>query len=209
MNTFESTLLWVTDHGYQILLVLLVVALLVRNAEARRKIVRALLVLGGIVTGCVFVAAAYGKLKPVPGFHWSWPGSVKLSLLEFARQVDSYQMLSPGLVNFIAHVLPFFELFLGLWLISCIAQRFSGLLATLALCGFMAAITTAYFRGLKIDCGCGIGPPEEVGPRALLRDGLKFLLPALIVTIGAFWMRRRSSVREVPGAQAASAPSAS
>lgn len=191
MSKLGSLLRWVTDHGYQVLLVGLVVVFCVREPRSRRKIVRALLIVGGLVVGCVFLAAAYGKMKPPAGFAWSWPSSVRISLAWFAIQVESYQILPSGIANAVAHFLPYFELFLGLWLVSCIGQRFSSLLASLALCGFMIAIASAYFRGLKIDCGCGIGPPEEVGPAALLRDGLKFLLPALLVTVGAFWIHRK------------------
>lgn len=199
MSTLGSLLQWVTDHGYQALLAGVVAALCIRNPQTRRKFVHVLLIVGGLVVGSVFLAAAYGKMKPLPGMAWSLP-SVKTHLAWFAIQVDSYQILSPTAANVVAHSLPYFELFLGLWLISSIGQRFSSLIASLAIIGFMIAITSAYLRGLKIDCGCGIGPPEEVGPAALLRDGLRFLLPAVLVAIGAFWIRRK------PRASGSSAP---
>lgn len=197
MTALGSVLQWVTDHGYQVLLAGLVVILCVRNLQTRRKVVRAWLILGGLVVGSVFLAAAYGKMKPLPGMPWS-RASIKTSLAWFTIQVDSYQILSPAAGNAVAHFLPYFELFLGLWLVSGIGQRFSSLVASLAIVGFMIAITSAYLRGLKIDCGCGIGPPEEVGPAALLRDGLKFLLPAILVTIGAFWIRRQPGATSSP-----------
>jgi uncharacterized membrane protein YphA (DoxX/SURF4 family) len=143
--------------------------------------------------GSIFLTAAYGKLKPLPGFAWSWR-SARISISMFAIQVESYQILSPGTANLVAHLLPFFEIFLGLWLVSGIGRRFSSLLAALVLCGFMIAISYAYHKGLKIDCGCGVGPPEEAGPAALLRDGLKFLLPTLILLGGSFWIRRKPNV---------------
>jgi len=200
MSALGQILLWLTDHGYQLLLAGVVAVLLVRNPQSRRKVVQVLLVLGGIIVGSVFLAAAYGKMKPPDGFPWSW-SSMRISLAWFAIQVDSYKLLPPSLVNAVAHFLPYFELFLGAWLVTCIWQRFSAPIAAVAICGFMVAITTAYFRGLKIDCGCGIGPPEEVGPAALLRDGLKFLLPAVLVTIGRYWLRRQSRSTAVPAAE--------
>ena len=199
MNAFESSLLWITNHGYQLLLAGLVAVFFVKEPRVRRNAVRALLILGGIVVGSVFIAAAYGKMKPMPGLDWTF-GSVKLSLAMFAMQVDSYEMLPPWAVNGIAHFLPYFELFLGIWLVTGILRRYAGVVASLALCGFMIAITTAYFRHLNINCGCGIGPPEQVGPDALVRDGLRFLLPALLVTFGAFWLRRQ------PKAETTTAP---
>lgn len=157
---------------------------------ARGRAGRILLLVGRIALAAIFLVAAYGKLKPQFAEPWS-PGSVRVSLSMFAMQVDSYQMLPLWAVNTVAHFLPFFELFLGLWILSGIALRYSSLLSTLALCGFMAAIASAYHRGLQINCGCGIGPAEQVGPGALVRDGLKFLPLALAVTIGAFWLHRK------------------
>ena len=188
MNALGSLLTQLAEFGYLLVLAGLLAAFCIRDRERRRSVVRILLIFGGIVVGSIFLAAAYGKMKPLPGFAWSWP-SVRTSISLFAMQVESYQVLSARASNTVAHWLPFFELFVGLWLASGMARRFSSLVASLALCGFMIAIASAYFRGLKIDCGCGIGPPEQAGPAALARDGLKFLLPTLVVMIGSFWIR--------------------
>lgn len=107
-------------------------------------------------------------------------------------QVDAYQILPPSGVRLASQLLPFFELFLGLWILSGIGLRFSSLLSILAFCGFIGAIAWAYHRDLIIPCGCGIGPDEQVGPRALIRDGLAFLPLAIAVTVGSFRTRRKS-----------------
>ncbi len=190
MTTLGSVLTWLAEYGFIFVLAGLVAAICVRDRVKRADFVRILLVFGGILVGSIFLAAAYGKMKPLPGFPWSYH-SIKTSLALFAIQVESYQVLSARAANAVAHVLPFCELLLGIWLVSGIARRFSSLVASLAICAFMIAITSAYRRGLKIDCGCGIGPPEEAGPAALLRDGLRFLLPTLIVMTGAFWIQRQ------------------
>lgn len=193
MDALGSVLNWLAEWGFIFVIAGLIVFLCVRKPPQRRYFMRALLLVGGIVVGSIFVTAAYGKLKPLPGFPWTWP-SIKTSIALFAIQVESYQVVSAGTSNTIAHILPFAELFLGLWLISGILRRYSSLIACLAFCGFMIAIYSAYQRGLKIDCGCGVGPPQEAGPGALLRDGLRFLLPALIVCFGAFWIRKHPVV---------------
>ena len=90
----------------------------------------------------------------------------------------------------VTRCLPFFELLLGVWLLSGVGLRYSSVASLLSLCIFMTAIAWAYHKGLTIKCGCGIGQDEEVGPGAIIRDGLKFLPIALAVTFGAFWRRQ-------------------
>jgi uncharacterized membrane protein YphA (DoxX/SURF4 family) len=202
MNALGSLLTWLAEHGYAFILAALVATFCIRDPQKRHSLVRILLIFGGILVGSIFLAAAYGKLKPLPGFAWSWR-SARISISMFAIQVESYQILSPAAANLVAHLLPFFEIFLGLWLASGVGRRFSSLAAAFVLCAFMIAISYAYHKGLKIDCGCGIGPPEQAGPAALLRDGLKFLLPTLLLLAGTFWIRRKPGALSVSGAPAA------
>ncbi|MGH9686746.1 MAG: MauE/DoxX family redox-associated membrane protein [Candidatus Acidiferrales bacterium] len=192
MDALGIFLNWLAEWGVVFVVGDAIAVFCARNPAQRRSLMRALLIGGGIVLGSIFLAAAYGKLKPLPGFPWSW-ASIKTSIALFAIQVESYQVVSSSTANAIAHIMPFVELFLGIWLISGIWRRYSSLVACLAFIGFMVAIYSAYRRGLKIDCGCGVGPPEEAGPVALLRDGVRFLLPALIVTTGAFWLHRQQA----------------
>lgn len=198
MTALGAALNWLAEWGFIFVVAGAIAAFCVRDAAKRRSLVRALLVVGGIVIGSIFLAAAYGKLKPIPGFPWSW-ASMKTSIALFAIQVESYNMLSPGASSTVAHILPFAELSLGLWLITGLWRRYSSLLACLVFVGFMIAIYSAYRRGLKIDCGCGVGPVEQAGPGALLRDGFRFLLPSLIVCTGAFWLRKQQPA-DSPGA---------
>jgi hypothetical protein len=106
----------------------------------------------------------------------------------FAMQVDSYQLLPVNAVNFVAHSLPPFELFLGLWLLSGIALRFSSLTTTLLLGGFFAVMVRTFALGLEVSCGC-FGPGEQLGTKTLLRDG-SLLALSLAVCVGAFLISR-------------------
>jgi uncharacterized membrane protein YphA (DoxX/SURF4 family) len=159
--------------------------------EARRKWGRILLILGRIALAVIFLYAAYAKMKPQPGMP-STLGSVKTSLSMFAMGVDSYQMLPPWAVSPFAHLLPPFELLLGLWLLTGVALRVSGIVSMALICAFVTAMYSAYERGLTISCGC-FGPGAQIGPKDLIRDGLLFLPLALAVTAGAFLIRRKSS----------------
>jgi uncharacterized membrane protein YphA (DoxX/SURF4 family) len=152
---------------------------------------RILLLMGRVVLGAIFIIAAYAKMKPQAGMAWT-VGSIKVSLSMFAMGVDSYQMLPPWAVNALAFLLPPFELFLGLWLLTGIALRYSSLLASALIVGFLIAMWSAYQRGLTISCGC-FGPGELIGPKTLVRDGLEYLPLAFAVTIGAFLVARKRS----------------
>lgn len=104
-------------------------------------------------------------------------------------QVDSYQLLPAWAVRDVAHVLPFFELVLGLWLLSGWRLRSSSALTTLLLAGFFGVMVRTYALGLEINCGC-FGPGEALGKKTLLRDGMLLAL-SIAVMAGAFLMRRR------------------
>ena len=151
---------------------------------------RLLLLLGRLALAVTFLVAAYTKLRPQGTTAWSVP-AVKTSLLLFAMQVDSYQLLSSAQANFVAHVLPFFELFLGLWLLTGLWLRASTVATTLLLGGFFGLMVRTYAMGLEINCGC-FGPGERLGPKSLLRDGTLLAL-SLAVTIGAFLIARRKT----------------
>jgi len=144
---------------------------------------RALLVVGRIALGLIFVVAAYTKLH----FNGSWHfGDYHFF---FAMAIDSYKMLPTSVVEWMARVLPWFELALGAWLISGIGLRWSGLLTSALLLVFIGAMTRAKIMGLEINCGC-FGNNEKLGAATLIRDS-SLLVLSLAVTIGAFLVKRR------------------
>jgi len=165
------------------------------SQEGRAKLGRILLFLGRIALAVIFLAAAYGKLKPLGNMHWS-VASAKTSLAMFAMQVDSYQMLSQSGVNFVAFYLPPFELLLGLWLLSGITLRFSSLITTLLFGGLFGVVARAYILRLPINCGC-FGPSEQLTIWTVIRDG-SMLAVSLAVTVGAFLVARKRIPAEVP-----------
>lgn len=170
--------------------------------NSKGKFWRVLLVLARVALALIFLAAAYAKLRPQTDVPWSI-ASVKTSLSMFAMQVDSYQLLPETQVNLAAHLLPPFELVLGIWLLNGVALRFSSLLTTILLGGFFAVMVRTFALGLEINCGC-FGPGERLGPRTLLRDG-SLLALSLAVTAGAFLVSRRKSPAVEP-TSAISAP---
>jgi uncharacterized membrane protein YphA (DoxX/SURF4 family) len=134
-----------------------------------------LLLAGRLILGGVFVYAGYVKLRQ------PW--------MLFAMGINSYQMVSESTAKLLAQTLPWFELLLGIVLLTGWALRWSATVASALLVFFFSVMLRAYMKNLAIFCGCfGVG--EKLGPLTLARDGSLALL-ALAVMIGAFLMRRQ------------------
>jgi len=144
---------------------------------------RVLLVLGRVVLGAIFLYAAYSKLY----FDGAW--HLHDYHFFFAMAIDSYKMLPLSVVEWMARILPWFELLLGALLIVGIGLRWAGSITTALLLVFMGAMTRAKILGLEINCGC-FGNNEKLGTATLIRDS-SLLVLALAVTIGAFLVKRR------------------
>ena len=143
--------------------------------SARAGWPRWLLLAGRLIIGAVFVYAAYTKLSQ------PW--------MLFAMSINSYQMVSESSTKVLAQTLPWFELALGLVLLTGLALRWSAAAASALLIFFFSVMLRAYMKNLEIFCGCfGVG--DKLGPRTLVRDGSLAAL-ALAVAVGAFLMRPR------------------
>lgn len=160
--------------------------------SSRSRLGRTLLLLGRLALAAIFIWAAIGKMKPQPGMPWTLH-SINLSLLMFSWVVDSYQLLPSGMVTVFAQVLPPFELFVGIWLLTGIALRLSSLVSTLLMGMFVTALGSAFERGFVINCGC-FGQDAKVAVKTeLMRVAGLYLPLAIAVTIGAFLLHRKAS----------------
>jgi len=144
---------------------------------------RVLLVLGRVALGAIFLYAAYSKLY----FDGAW--HLHDYHFFFAMAIDSYKMLPLSVVEWMARILPWFELLLGAVLIVGIGLRWAGSITTALLLVFIGAMTRAKILGLEINCGC-FGNNEKLGTATLIRDS-SLLVLALAVTIGAFLVKKR------------------
>ena len=97
-----------------------------------------LLLLRLVLTG-VFVLAALPKIKdPVA----------------FAGSVNAFQVVGPGLSNWIALILPWLELIIGMGLLIPQIRTSSSILIASLLAVFITLHASAWIRGLEISCGC-------------------------------------------------------
>ena len=140
------------------------------------RILPAVALLLRIALGCIFIYAAYSKLK--------YPWQV------FAMGIDSYNLLPERGVELVARTLPPAELLLGLLLIVGRFARTSTVITTGLLMLFFGLLVRAYAKGMEINCGC-FGPGEALTWKTLLRDGA-MLAGSVFVTVIAFRSRRKT-----------------
>ena len=125
-----------------------------------------------VVVGGVFVVAGALKL-PDPAAA--------------VRAVRAYQLLPEPLVAPVAFGLPAVEIALGLALLAGIFVRTAAIASAVLLVVFIAAVASAWARGLQIDCGCfGDGGPVAAGetayPAEIIRD-----VALLVVALALAW----------------------
>jgi uncharacterized membrane protein YphA (DoxX/SURF4 family) len=132
-----------------------------------------------LALGAVFLYAAWIKLRD------PW--------MLFAMSIDNYKVLPQWAVIGVARTLPWFELLLGLLLLTGRLPRISSTAATALLTLFFALMVRAYAKGETIDCGC-FGPGEAISPLTLLRDG-SLLAGALFLLVTSL---RRKNQRPNP-----------
>jgi uncharacterized membrane protein YphA (DoxX/SURF4 family) len=92
-----------------------------------------------LLIGGMFIYAAFYKIIE--------PGS-------FAKSIWYYHLMPGNLINLMAVILPWLEIFAGVALIMGIFYRGAVLWANLMMIVFIVALTTTISRGINIDCGC-------------------------------------------------------
>jgi uncharacterized membrane protein YphA (DoxX/SURF4 family) len=126
---------------------------------------KSLAILARLALAAIFLYSAYAKLKD--------PWYV------FAASIDSYHLVPPSATIWMAKTLPWFELVLGVLLVTGIKARWWAIICGLLLLGFWTSMLRAYLLGMDIDCGC-FGPGERISIKTLLRDSLMVILSAAV-----------------------------
>ncbi|WP_197028957.1 MauE/DoxX family redox-associated membrane protein [Blastococcus sp. URHD0036] len=126
-------------------------------------------------------------LRVVVGTVWVVAGSLKLPDPAAAeRAVRAYQLAPEGLVPLLAFGLPVLEIAVGILLLAGVFVRPAAVVSALLLAGFIAAVSSAWARGLSIDCGCfGGGGEVDADSTAYLseivRDGALLVAALFLV----------------------------
>jgi len=120
-----------------------------------------------------------------------WSGAIKFAdPAGFGQIVLAYDVLPPAWVSPTAILLPGLEWGAAGGLLLSMRWRQAGAVLTIGmLCVFMAAIASAWWRGLDVSCGCFTteahagddGNISTLGPLLLARNSVLVLLAAMVL----------------------------
>lgn len=115
------------------------------------------------------------------GGVWLVAGLLKLpDPAASVRAVRAYQLLPEAVVPVVGYALPIIEVLVGVTLITGLLVRIGAVLSAILFVAFIVGISSAWARGLQIDCGCFGGGGYDANatekyPWELARDfGLLF-----------------------------------
>ena len=91
----------------------------------------------------------------VTGGVWIAAGALKLPHpADSVRAVRAYDLLPEAVVPAVGHLLPVVEVVIGLCLVLGVLVRGTSVVSALLFVAFIIGISSAWARGLSIDCGC-------------------------------------------------------
>jgi uncharacterized membrane protein YphA (DoxX/SURF4 family) len=91
----------------------------------------------------------------VVGGVWIVAGLLKLPDLQSSvRAVRAYQLLPEAIVPAVGYALPIVEVAVGILLVVGLLVRASAVVSAVLFLAFIIGISSAWARGLQIDCGC-------------------------------------------------------
>ncbi len=97
----------------------------------------------------------------VAGGVWIVAGAIKLPHPdESVRAVRAYDLLPEAVVPAVGHLLPVLEVVIGLCLVLGVMVRGASVISALLFVAFIIGISSAWARGMSIDCGCFGGGGE-------------------------------------------------
>jgi uncharacterized membrane protein YphA (DoxX/SURF4 family) len=143
-------------------------------AFSKSNVLKIIQIVLRVALGAIFIYAGWVKLQD----PWQL----------FAAGVASYELLPMWAVEIVARTLPWFEIALGVVLISGFFFRTSSTIVSGLLAVFFTLIVRAYIQGKQINCGC-FGGNEPISPLTMLRDG-SMLAGSILLCVMAYRNRR-------------------
>ncbi len=130
-----------------------------------------------------------------------YSGYVKAqATLQFTVAISGYKLVPERFVWPVATYFPWFEIGLGLLLLSGWKLRYSSLVAAGLMVFFIVLLSITLFRGIETNCGC-FGFGEQISLKTIARDG-SFLIPALYLVFETRFRRRLKGAESAPASPA-------
>ena len=169
---------------------------------------RAVMWLGRLILGPIFIYAGYSKAFLPNNHFWPWfflKFSLSTNIANFAFQVDAFKLLPPWGVQFVAHTLPFTEIVLGFLVLIGWQLRIFGTMLAAIMVGFSIVVTRAYLLHMNINCGC-FATPQPINMEKVLEDAAMAILAVLMAVFAIIEARKPHPWAAPAGAVAADAP---
>jgi uncharacterized membrane protein YphA (DoxX/SURF4 family) len=153
---------------------------------------RAVMWLGRLILGPVFIYAGYSKAFLPNSHFWPWfffKFSLATNIANFAFQVEAFKLLPPWGVQFVAHTLPFTEIVLGFLVLIGWQLRIFGTMLAAIMVGFSVVVTRAYLLHMNINCGC-FATPQPINMEKVLEDAGMAILAVSMAAFAIIEARR-------------------
>ncbi len=121
-----------------------------------------------LFVGIVFIYAAVGKIQ---------------NPADFALAIENYRILPPSLSHYAALLLPWMEIYCGIFLILGFWVRSSALILSAMTIIFILALIYALVLGLDINCGCfdNSGLAQKVNIIKIIEDFILLFMGLYVV----------------------------